>query len=181
VTYSGWIEAVREGRCFATNGPLLRFDVDGLGPGETLDLSAPGATARLRASASSLGHFDRLELLVHEQVIATAPGRSDGSRWSAEVEATLTVTEPGWVAARCVGGGMPGHPVFAHTAPTYLRIDGRYRREPTSLDAIRRMVEQTREWVEQHGRFAEVKRKRHLLDLCDAALARLTTSETPTA
>ena len=49
------------------------------------------------------------------------------------------------------------------------------------MAALRRPVEQTREWVEQHGRFAEAKRKRHLLDLCDAALNRLATSETPTA
>jgi hypothetical protein len=38
---------------------------------------------------------------------------------------------------------------------------------------LRRAVEQTREWVERHGRFAAEKSKRHLLDLCDRALARL--------
>jgi hypothetical protein len=43
------------------------------------------------------------------------------------------------------------------------------------------MVEQTRDWVQQHGRFAEEKRRLHLLELCDVALARLATFEAPTA
>jgi hypothetical protein len=181
LTYQAWIEALRAGRCFATTGPLLRLDADGKGPGETLDLPEPGAPIRLTASAGGLDRFDRLEILAREQVIASAPGRPDGSRWSAAVEATLRVTEPGWVAARCVGGAVSNRPAFAHTTPTYLRVAGRYRREPTGRTDLRRMVEQAREWVELHGRFAEEKRKRHLLELCDAALAELATSETPTA
>ncbi|HET6575023.1 MAG TPA: CehA/McbA family metallohydrolase [Fimbriiglobus sp.] len=173
LTYSAWIEAVRAGRCFATNGPLLHFDADGKGPGETLDLSGPEVPVRVRATADGLGRFDRLELLAGEQVIASSDARPDGSRWSAAVEATYNVTEPGWVSARCIGGANPTQPVFAHTAPTYLRLAGQYRRETTSRTALRRMVDQTREWVELHGRFTEEKHKRHLLDLCDAALARL--------
>jgi hypothetical protein len=181
LTYTAWIEAVRAGRCFATNGPLLRFDADGKGPGETFDLPAPGAPIRLRASANSLSRFERLEILADEQVIASASGQPDDAHWSADVEATLNVPGPGWVAARCIGGASTDQLTFAHTAPTYLRVAGEYRQEPTSRASLCRMVEQTREWVEQHGRFAEEKRKRHLLGLCDAALNRLATSETPTA
>ena len=39
-TYKAWIEAVRAGRTFVTNGPLLAFTVNGQAPGAVLDLSA---------------------------------------------------------------------------------------------------------------------------------------------
>ncbi|OPG06393.1 CehA/McbA family metallohydrolase [Microbispora sp. GKU 823] len=46
-------EAVRRGRTFATTGPWLELTVDGLGPGETLDLEG-GETVAIRARASGL-------------------------------------------------------------------------------------------------------------------------------
>src|SRR5262249_22267489 len=39
-TYKNWIEAVRAGRTFATNGPLLFFTINGQEPGSTIDLPA---------------------------------------------------------------------------------------------------------------------------------------------
>ncbi len=181
LSYSAWIEAVRAGRCFATNGPLLAFEANSHGPGETLDLPGPGTPIQLRAFAGSLTRFDRLELVAQGRVIASSPGRPYGTRWSAAVETTFAADQAGWVTARCIGGADAEPVPFAHTAPTYLRVEGRRRHEPAAREALRRMVEQTRDWVQQHGRFAEEKRRLHLLELCDVALARLATSEAPTA
>jgi hypothetical protein len=166
-TYAGWVNAVRAGRTFVSDGPVVTFDADGLGPGETLDVPQPGAPVRVRATARSVTPFDRLEVLAYEQVAGTAHARADGPLWTATTEASVAAAEPGWVAARCLGGA------FAHTSPTYLRVAGRYRAEPTSRAALRRPVETTREWVELHGRFADPRSRAHLLGLCDAALERL--------
>jgi hypothetical protein len=149
LTYKAWVEAVRAGRTFVTNGPILRFDAGG------------------RAAAESPTPFDRLEVVADGRVIATAAA-SPGPWWAAAVE-FAPPADCGWLAARCVGG-----PGFAHTAPAYVGPT-----PPDGPDAtlLRRCVEQTREWVEHHGRFAEEKRQRKLLDLCDQALARLTPAE----
>jgi hypothetical protein len=50
---------------------------------------------------------------------------------------------------------------------------GRTPPRDADVAALRRCVGPTREWVEHDGRFAEEKRKRKLLELCDQALARL--------
>jgi hypothetical protein len=94
-----------------------------------------------------------------------------GPRHSASLE--LDHAEPGWVAARVVGGPSavnPNLPVFAHTSPVVV---GHPQPHPTAVEALRRCVEQTREWVETQGQFTSDKRKAQHLERCDQALAKL--------
>jgi hypothetical protein len=151
LTYKAWVEAVRAGRTVVTNGPLVRFDAAG------------------RASAESFSPFERLEVVADGRVIAAAAA-GPGARWAATAD-FAPPADCGWLAARCVGG-----PAFAHTAPVYV---GRIQPRGTDAAPLRRCVEETRDWVEQHSRFAEEKRKRKLLDLCDQALARLISGGPP--
>ena len=52
LTIPAWLDAVKSGRCQATNGPLLTLKVDGRTLGETIDLKEPGS---LKIEASALG------------------------------------------------------------------------------------------------------------------------------
>jgi hypothetical protein len=175
--YKAWVEAVRAGRTFVTNGPVVRLDVASRGPGDTVDAAGPHP---VRASAASLTRFDKLELVAAGAVIAAAGATNSGPGgvWTAELEVPHAPTESGWVAARCIGGFdpllPPGVLVFAHTSPVWVRVGGKpSARRKAALAPIRQAVEQTREWVETQGRFASPRAKQHLLDLCDAALERL--------
>jgi hypothetical protein len=184
LTYTNWVNAVRTGRCFMTNGPLLTFEVNGRGPGDTIDVIEPGTTIKIRATAGSVPPFEKLELLADGRVIATAVATADGPRCSATAEAEFTARESAWLAARCTGGRSSllssEQATFAHTAPVYLRVAGRpLPRREEALRPLRLAVVQTRDWIESYGRFAEEKWKQHLLGLCDEALARLATSEMP--
>lgn len=178
LTTAGWADAVRAGRCFASNGPLLRFTVDGRGPGEAVEVSDPGAAVRVTAVAESVSAFDRLEVVADGLVIRSVPAALDEGRWSATLNFDHTPGRSGWLAARAVGETPallnPDQSAFAHTAPVAVRVAGA---EPVSREPyfrpLRRAVEQTRDWVELHGIFADEKWKRHLLGLCDAAVARL--------
>ena len=174
LTYTNWINAVRAGRCFATTGPLLSVDVDGHGPGELVELPAARRPVRVRASAASLTQFERLEVIANSQIQGTAVATPADGRWTAALEFEYRPDGSGWLAARC--GAL------AHASPVHVRVAEQPASRPRSaLTALQQMVRQTRDWLEQHGRFTEEKRRRHLLELCDAALARLATSETPTA
>ena len=75
------------------------------------------------------------------------------------------VTGAGWVAARCLASGG-----FAHTSPVAV---GSPARKPDAVAALRKLVEQTREWADAHGRFANPKRKQALLDRCADAMTTL--------
>lgn len=158
LTYRGWVEAVRAGRTVVTDGPFLTLEVGGRGPGETVDEEG-------EVAARAVGPAGAVELLRDGAVV----GSGDGS-----AEAVLSTAEPGWVAARYT---RPGGVGFAHTSPVWLRPGGAaLPRRPEAADRLARLVETTREWVETAGRFDHPRARQHLLDLCQAAAARLTAS-----
>jgi hypothetical protein len=68
-TYQKWIEAVRAGRTFVSNSPLLSFTVNGQDPGGTITLASTGSTVRIHAEARSVIPFVQLELLANGAVI----------------------------------------------------------------------------------------------------------------
>jgi hypothetical protein len=144
------------GSPFITNGPLVRFAVDG---------------TRITASAESITPFDKLEIVANGQVIASTPA-TPGPRYSATLG--LDHLQPGWVAARAIGGAgsifYPDQPAFAHTSPVVV---GEPSRLPVALAALRTCVEQTREWIETQGQFTNEKRKTQHLERCAKALAKL--------
>lgn len=169
LTYTNWVNAVRNARCFVTTGPLLSFEVNGQGPGGTVEPNE-GESVRVKAFAASQTAFDKLELVANGQVVLSAAPTGTGPRWSATLKLDHTATESGWIAARCTT--LRG-PSFAHTAPVLVKVAGRpLPRRPDAVAPLRKLVEETREWAERHGRYADEKWRRHLLDLCDAALAR---------
>lgn len=170
LTDATWVNAVRAGRSFATNGPLLRCAVDGTEPGGVLDRTEPG-TVRVRASASAWGVFEKLEIVAGGQVVGSAaPIFADGVS-TATVELDYPARESGWLAAR-VGGAAT---MFAHTSPIVVRVAGLpLPRQSAAVTQLRNRIEQTREWIECHGRFADERRKRALLAHCDAAWTQLT-------
>jgi hypothetical protein len=180
-SYASWVNAVRAGRTFVTNGPLVFLEVEGAGPGETLDRPADAGPVAVKARAESLGPFERLELVHNGQIVAESLPVS-GAVTRAELNFSLPAPESGWLAARCRGaeGSFldPTSSAFAHTSPVYVRAAGRpLPRRRAALPLLRQAVEQTRDWVTDHGRFANPKWKRHLLDLCARAVLRLAKPE----
>src|SRR5437870_1337746 len=77
LTYDGWCRAVRAGRTFLSGGPLLSFSVDGRGPGDTIELAAPG-TVTVEAVAEGIFPLRALEVVCNGAVVAAA--ESDGVR-----------------------------------------------------------------------------------------------------
>jgi hypothetical protein len=159
--YPGWIEAVRAGRTFITNGPLLSLTVEEQKPGAVLDIGASGRTVRLRAEAQSAVAFDRVELLHNGEVVASR--ETSGDRLTASVEAERHVTASGWLAARCWGQ------VFAHTSPVYLRAEGQAVRAPADVvTPLRAALERTLAWVRAEARCpAESQREQLVQTLVD--------------
>ncbi len=151
-----WVEAVRAGRTFTSNGPLLKLEV--------VDRLAT-------ASVESQVPFEKLELVQNGRVVATAVADS-GTRFTAELK--CEVAPHGWLAARCIGGAgsslYPGGPVFAHTSPIQLGAEpGEV--SATAMGQLRDCVTSTKEWIESEGRFSTAKGQEHLLARCAEALA----------
>jgi hypothetical protein len=149
-TYKNWIEAVRAGRTFVTNGPLLSFTVNDQNPGAVLDLPCSPPNVRVRAEARSLFPFTRLEVTYNGAVIAQAEASGSPSR--AFVDADVPITGPGWMAARCGG---------AQASPIYLRIDGQApaANAVTAAPLMARLNEML-DWVAREARCDDQQRQR---------------------
>ena len=145
-----WVDAIRAGNTFTTAGPLLNFRLDG---------------ERFHASGASPGSPGKLEVVANGKVIATADGMPATGAKYMQAEMATAVPASGWIAARW--GGKQG---FAHTSP--VRV-GALARQPDAAAAIRRLIDQTREWVEQYGRYTNPKRREQLFARCAEARSKL--------
>jgi hypothetical protein len=171
LTYRGWIEAVRAGRTFATNGPLLNFTVNGQDPGAVLDLPA-GSVVRVRAEARSAVSFDRLEVL-HNGVVITSTAAT-GSPATAAVEAEVSAGSGGWLAARCQGQQQLFHRpanqrVFAHTSPVYVRVDGKPAPADAAVAALTGHLDRMLEWVLRAAHCDTEQQRQHLAGIFQTA------------
>ena len=114
LNWPAYIEGLREGRSFVTNGPFLDFRVGGQRPG---DVVAPGAAAWTLDLATATS-VDTVDIIVNGRVVASQPGMaSPGQRsYSGEIE----LPEGGWVAARARGARRAGPRWTRHPLPTRL-------------------------------------------------------------
>ena len=145
LTYKGWIEAVRAGRTFITNGPLLTLSIDGHGPGDVLALQSERGIVAIRAEAKSTVPFEWLELRNNVGICATA--RASGDPPTAVLEIEVPIDSCGWVAARCHGRQLvhhrPEQRALAHTSPVYITLPGQKpRADPNVLQRLHQQPRQ---------------------------------------
>jgi hypothetical protein len=166
-SYGAWIEAVRAGRTFVTDGPLLSLTVDGHELGSVLALPAGGKPLRVGAEARSATPFGRLEVLYNGEVVAAC--ESDGDRRTAVIEADVPVDSGGWLAARCRGGDN-GSPVRAHTSPVYLEIESRpLRPNADAIAPLLAVLDAMLTWLRRDARCANEQQREQLAETFQAA------------
>jgi hypothetical protein len=108
-SYGSWIEAVRLGRTFITNGPLLTLTANGQGIGSRMILPEPG-NVRIQAHSTSPISPNSMEVIFNGEVVASGSGSLDTD---------FFVPHSGWLAARCMGESL------AHTSPIYVRVESK--------------------------------------------------------
>ena len=149
--------AIRAGRTVVTNGPWLTLDVDGHGPGAVLD-RRPGQRLRVRARVVG-GGVEELVVYGPDGVVASGSG---------ELEHEVTADGGLWLAAAAHGGTDPhtvGAPVFAHTTPVYVDVDGRRVARAASARWCLRQLDVLQELAQEQGLFDPGDRERQFADL----------------
>ncbi len=162
-----WIEAVRAGRTFITNGPLLSLTVDDQGPGAVL--AAPvGKTVRVRAEARSAVPFDQVEVLAGGQVVAAKA--ASGNRLSALIEAEVAVSASTWVAARCWSRERlaDAQCVYAHTSAVHVAVEGQRRPDAATVAPLVEVLERTQDWIARAARCSTEHHREHLAGIVEA-------------
>ncbi len=150
LTYKNWIEAVRAGRTFVTNGPLLTLTLNGGPPGTVLDVLAAAATVRVRAEARSRKPFECLQIVANNRVVASASAAGEPPH--AFVEAEVTMPQGGWLAARCWGPWDDDREQWrgAQSSPIYVQVEGRRAPpDPTAVATLSDWLDKAWRGIEQ--------------------------------
>jgi hypothetical protein len=172
-SYGAWLEGLRAGRTFITNGPALFFEVAEHGPGTKLEIGARVSLPVVVRWRSDLP-INRVEVVHNGEVVGReswSEGRREGVlRTQVEVAAA---DGHGWLAARCFGDARTsyGHFLWAHTGPVYLRA-----RPGSGAPAISRAaraaaesfvadLDRSAEWIATRGKYHHPAQRDRMLDL----------------
>ncbi len=134
-----WLDALKAGRTFATNGPLLGFSLGGSQIGDVLSFAGPQPSVPFTARLRSIVAVDHFELVCNGRVVRSFVQGSPIE--SADLHGTLPLTQSGWCLVRASSDGAR-HPVldnyvYATTSPIYVDIGGL---PPRSREAARYFV-----------------------------------------
>lgn len=174
LTPASWLDSLRSGRTFITNGPLLELKVASAGIGDSVEFDGPG-TVPVQARARGRLDFGRLELLRNGQVIEPVRARRVGQHFEAVLETELRVDGPCWVAVRVVGGGKTeyGKQLFAHSSPVYIQVAGRSVQIAQDLRYLVREMQSARSIIATHGHFDNDTQRREVLGIYDRGIEEL--------
>lgn len=166
LTAASFADAIRRGRTFATTGPWLELDVDGQGPGGTLDLPASGGS--VTATVRSVGEeVETLWLLTADGVVAEGPPD--------ELTLRIDVDGPTYVIAVATGPehvrSMHRAGVFAQTSPVYLDVAGRRVAREDDVRWCLDYLDGFEKMIRTRARLSEDRQLTDHLDLIEAARA----------
>ena len=162
--YDSWLQALKDGRTFITDGPALSLLVEGEEPGEEIQAS-PGRRLSTLVTWKSHYPITVAEVLLNGNVVAhdSFPQGSTGGHLEADVE----VPADGWIAARLSSKARDSflQPIFAHTSPVYVKVG---RDSPEKRDAAAwfdERIERSLDWVGTKGKFYSDSQRREVVDL----------------
>jgi hypothetical protein len=132
LTIEMWMDGLKRGRTFATNGPLVNFTLNGEMVGSELRLEKPGEEVPFTARLRSIVPIDHLEVVCNGKAVRELP--LEGERASADVKGTIPLDQSGWCLLRAYSDKAV-YPVldnyaYATTSPVYVSIGGRRPRSP---------------------------------------------------
>ena len=121
--FGSYLEGLKSGRSFVTNGPLVEFDVDGAMPGGTTQADGRAAwTLRLHTAVA----VTTVDVIVNGEVVDT---RAAGPGARQTFEGEIDLPDGGWVAVRVTGPETTAWPgmdsyAFAHSSPVWIGAVG---------------------------------------------------------
>jgi hypothetical protein len=173
-----FLEGLKAGRTFATNGPLVELKIrrrspsdEWHGPGDEMNLATGTHALEASVSLRSVVPVDRLELVRNGTIVSTIS--LAGDRTSADTIVPLRVRESGWYVLRA-WSERSRHPVldfypFGTTSPIYVTVGGRPVRSTTDARYFVAWIDRVREAASAHPDWATPTEKADTLATLDRA------------
>ncbi len=169
LSYQGWIDGLKAGKSFVTNGPMLTFTANGKQPGAVLTV---GEKPKIRVNATARSRFPlvKAELVHNGKVIATA--KLDDDRLRATLDQEVTLDRGGWLAFRADGRGTSDTPtpdLNAHTNPVYVEAGGVAPRSAEDARAFLKWIDQFEILLRARNRFPTEQLRNQAQEQIEAA------------
>jgi TolB protein len=121
-----WLDALKRGRSFATNGPLLGFSLGGAQIGDELHFAEPRKEVAFSVRLRSIVPVDHLELVCNGKVVKSFVARAPIDH--GEFNGNIALNDSGWCVVRASTDAAV-HPVldnyvYATTSPVYIDVGG---------------------------------------------------------
>ena len=121
-----WLDSLKHGRTFATNGPLLGFSLGRKQLGDEVSLPARENKMKFTAWLRSFVPIDHLQVICNGDVVRDL--KINGDRETADVEDTIPLSRSGWCLLRA-WSEKAEHPIldmypYATTSPIYVTVAG---------------------------------------------------------
>jgi TolB protein len=152
---ASWLDSLKRGHTFATNGPLLGFTLGGKQLGDELQLPSGEHEVKFKAWLRSIVPVDHLEVACNGRIARELKLSTD--RESADAEATIPIAQSGWCLLRA-SSEKAEHPilddyVYATTGPIYVKVAGSVQKSPQDaayfvawIDRLIAFAEADRDW-----------------------------------
>jgi TolB protein len=136
ITPQKWMAALKAGRSFATNGPLLGLTLGGAAIGDELTFAAAESRVKFSVRLRSIVPVDHLDLVCNGRVVRSFIAHAPIDR--GDFSGDIPLRESGWCVARASSdaGRYPvlDTYVYATTSPVYVTIA---KARPHSADDAR--------------------------------------------
>tara|TARA_Y100000590_G_scaffold264754_1_gene297551 strand:+ start:6942 stop:9254 length:2313 start_codon:yes stop_codon:yes gene_type:complete len=171
LTWNSWIEAVRAGRTFATNGPLLMANVDGHEPGSTI---SGRDHVTVSAELATIAPVEVIEIIIDGKVVHMIPIPEGQNRL--EVQESIPVNGARWIAVRAWGGKARysgDNYTFAHTTPVYFSNAQPNKASKASAAFLTEVIQEIWRQVDQRNAWLKPEDRDTYRQHLNEALARL--------
>jgi hypothetical protein len=167
-TYQNWMAAVQAGHTFATVGPLADIQVEGLSPGQTLNLSPTGGTVNVNWQVESVSlPIDQVEIVVGGLAVEQI---DTGRALSAQGSTELKIEQSTWAALRVRGSYRGEHgEIAAHTSAIQILVGDKPLFAPKDAMAVLEQIEGAIAYVDTLAPRPEAQRYKQLRATLESA------------
>ena len=165
LTWDGWVDAMRNGRTFITNGPLVKLSINGEIAGGEVLLPPDGGSVEVDALMESAFPVERLELIRNGEVVESIP-LDEGSR-SGSLRKRLQVERSGWYTLRATTDDpvMPVDDTHLHgeTGPVFVYCGDQPIRSRDDAEYFIRWIDDIARQAREHPGWRSDKEREHVL------------------
>jgi TolB protein len=160
-----WLDELKQGRTFATNGPLVEFKLAGEMVGSELKFDTQQNAVPFTAKLRSIVPVDHLEVVCNGKVVRDL--KLEGERESADASGTIPLSESGWCVLR-TWSEKAEYPVldnyaYATTSPVYVTIGGKRAYSKQDAEYFVSWIDRTIEITDAYPDWNSAEEKQYVM------------------